>query len=125
MVGHFQAFRENVLSNLSDPCFNRAICEVMLNQKYFNGIGNYLRAEILFRLKIAPFEVARKVLEPIKASDEAGIKKEDSDLLDLCHSLPLEVLGLGPGKGVNGWLLSLPCEQNYYSFHSLASSKDL
>lgn len=41
--------RENVLSQLSDHAFDRPICEVLLNQKYFNGIGNYLRAEILFR----------------------------------------------------------------------------
>lgn len=41
--------RENVLSHLSDRAFDRPICEVLLNQKYFNGIGNYLRAEILYR----------------------------------------------------------------------------
>lgn len=41
--------RENVISHLSDHAFDRPICEVLLNQKYFNGIGNYLRAEILFR----------------------------------------------------------------------------
>lgn len=45
----FKYFRENVLSNLSDKTFDKPICEVLLNQKYFNGIGNYLRAEILFR----------------------------------------------------------------------------
>lgn len=43
-------FRENVLFNLSDKAFDRPICEALLNQKYFNGIGNYLRAEILYRL---------------------------------------------------------------------------
>lgn len=41
--------REKVVSHLSDRAFDRPICEVLLNQKYFNGIGNYLRAEILFR----------------------------------------------------------------------------
>lgn len=41
--------RENVLSHLADHAFDRPICEALLNQKYFNGIGNYLRAEILFR----------------------------------------------------------------------------
>ena len=46
----YQAFRSNVLQNLDDPAFNRPICEALLNQKYFNGIGNYLRAEILYRL---------------------------------------------------------------------------
>ena len=28
---------------------------ILMNQKYFNGIGNYLRAEILFELNINPF----------------------------------------------------------------------
>ena len=72
----------------------------MLNQKYFNGIGNYLRAEILFRLNIQPFEVARLVLQPIKDSDDVGVKREGPDLVDLCQALPLEVIGLGAGKGV-------------------------
>ena len=45
----YHAFRSNVLQNLEDSAFNRPICEALLNQKYFNGIGNYLRAEILFR----------------------------------------------------------------------------
>ena len=45
----YDAFRSNVLDNLEDSAFNRPICEVLLNQKYFNGIGNYLRAEVLFR----------------------------------------------------------------------------
>lgn len=49
----FFFFRENVLSNLSDKAFDRPICEALLNQKYFNGIGNYLRAEILYRLFLA------------------------------------------------------------------------
>ena len=36
-------FRSNILNNLEDVAFNGPICETMLNQKYFNGIGNYLR----------------------------------------------------------------------------------
>ena len=51
----YDAFRCNVLQNMDDIAFNRPICEALLNQKYFNGIGNYLRAEVLFRLvHIAP-----------------------------------------------------------------------
>ena len=43
-------FRKNIVDNLGGPAFkNKAVCEVLLNQKFFNGIGNYLRAEILFR----------------------------------------------------------------------------
>ncbi len=46
----YENFRQNVITNLEDSTFkNKAICEVLLNQRYFNGIGNYLRAEILHR----------------------------------------------------------------------------
>nr|XP_042717980.1 endonuclease 8-like 1 [Chrysemys picta bellii] len=62
----YEKFRENVLRNLSDKAFNKPICEALLNQKFFNGIGNYLRAEILYRLKIPPFEKARTVLEALQ-----------------------------------------------------------
>ncbi|NWI21027.1 NEIL1 Endonuclease, partial [Crypturellus soui] len=66
VLAEYAAFRENVLKNLADKAFDRPICEALLNQKYFNGIGNYLRAEILYRLKIPPFEKARTVLEALK-----------------------------------------------------------
>ncbi|XP_077452960.1 endonuclease 8-like 1 [Stigmatopora argus] len=113
----YKSFRENVVSHLSDRAFDRPICEVLLNQKYFNGIGNYLRAEILYRLSIPPFVPARSVLEGLDSEDtwedrkpvkdeildkktatKIKVKEERSDLLRLCHTVPLEVVNLG-GKG--------------------------
>ncbi|NXU08590.1 NEIL1 Endonuclease, partial [Pardalotus punctatus] len=106
VVSEYQAFRENVLKNLDDRAFDKPICEVLLNQKYFNGIGNYLRAEILYRLKIPPFEKARTVLEALKDQEQERRKKDPSltlskkvklmqenpDLLELCHTVPMEVI---------------------------------
>nr|XP_019934867.1 PREDICTED: endonuclease 8-like 1 isoform X2 [Paralichthys olivaceus] len=114
----YKSFRENVVSHLSDRAFDRPICEVLLNQKFFNGIGNYLRAEILFRLNIPPFVSARTVLEGLESEDSCEsdecvknekssaktkvVKKEEeaaaADLLRLCHTVPLEVVNQG-GKG--------------------------
>ncbi|XP_070214698.1 endonuclease 8-like 1 isoform X6 [Bos mutus] len=62
----YEQFRENVLRNLADKAFDRPICEALLDQRFFNGIGNYLRAEILYRLRIPPFEKARTVLEALQ-----------------------------------------------------------
>ncbi|XP_057580082.1 endonuclease 8-like 1 isoform X4 [Hippopotamus amphibius kiboko] len=62
----YEQFRENVLRNLADKAFDRPICEALLDQRFFNGIGNYLRAEILYRLRIPPFEKARSVLEALQ-----------------------------------------------------------
>ncbi|NXT75694.1 NEIL1 Endonuclease, partial [Zapornia atra] len=106
VLSEYQAFRENVLKNLDDKAFDKPICEALLNQKFFNGIGNYLRAEILYRLKIPPFEKARTVLEALKEQEQARKKKnpsltlskkvklmrENPDLLELCHTVPMEVI---------------------------------
>ncbi|XP_054632198.1 endonuclease 8-like 1 [Dunckerocampus dactyliophorus] len=122
----YKSFRENVVSHLSDRAFDRPICEVLLNQKYFNGIGNYLRAEILYRLKIPPFVPARAVLEGLKSDDvcedkkpvkkeihdkENRVKEERADLLRLCHTVPLEVVNLG-GKGYD------PEKKDYSDFEA-------
>ncbi|XP_012496042.1 PREDICTED: endonuclease 8-like 1 [Propithecus coquereli] len=103
----YEQFRENVLRNLVDKAFDRPICEALLDQRFFNGIGNYLRAEILFRLRIPPFEKARTVLEALQQrkpspeltlSQKIRAKLQNPDLLELCHSVPKEVVQLG-GKG--------------------------
>ncbi|NXX99613.1 NEIL1 Endonuclease, partial [Centropus bengalensis] len=106
VITEYGAFRENVLKNLDDKAFDKPICEALLNQKFFNGIGNYLRAEILYRLKIPPFEKARTVLEALKdqelerrkknssltLSKKLKLKRENPDLLELCHTVPMEVI---------------------------------
>ena len=42
-------FRAHVLANMEASAFGKPICELMLDQRYFNGVGNYLRAEALHR----------------------------------------------------------------------------
>ncbi|PIK61290.1 putative endonuclease 8-like 1-like [Apostichopus japonicus] len=54
VIFKFNHIKLNVLESLSSSEFDRPICEVLLNQKYFNGIGNYLRAEILYSRKNYP-----------------------------------------------------------------------
>lgn len=98
IVAHeYETFRGNVLENLKKAAFNRPICETLLNQKFFNGIGNYLRAEILYRCEIPPFTCARDVLEPL--AELPMVKSESPDILQLCHLLPSEVINLTGGVG--------------------------
>ena len=52
------------------------------------GIGNYLRAEVLHRAGVPPFEKACDVFKT-----EAGDR-----VLQLCHDIPMEVLNLGTKK---------------------------
>ncbi|XP_065436335.1 endonuclease 8-like 1 isoform X2 [Chrysemys picta bellii] len=59
------------------------------------------------RLKIPPFEKARTVLEALQhrkqspdltLSKKVKLKRENPDLLELCHAVPMEVIHMG-GKG--------------------------
>ena len=90
----YENFRKNVIEHLDVAAFNKPICEAMLDQKYFNGVGNYLRAEILYRASIKPFTQAREVLESL--DDEGDLK--NPDVLDLCNVVMKEVLSLNKGK---------------------------
>jgi endonuclease VIII-like 1 len=85
-VREFDKFKENVLSNLDKKEFNKPIHLVLMNQKYFNGIGNYLRAEILFHASQDPFIDARVAISTNPA------------ILDLCKQLPEEAYVLGGGQ---------------------------
>lgn len=81
------AFIANVMENLDKKAFDKPIHEVLMNQKYFNGIGNYLRAEILYRLPhINPFKPARTVLQ------------QEPQIFMLCKAIPELAYVLGGGK---------------------------
>ncbi len=64
-----EAFIKNIKDNLHKKVFEGRILEVLMNQKYFNGIGNYLRAEIIAQANINPFLPAKDVL-----SGQSGIE---------------------------------------------------
>jgi endonuclease VIII-like 1 len=43
--------------------FNRPLNEILMNQRWFNGVGNYIRSEVLFRTNIDPFKMANSLTE--------------------------------------------------------------
>jgi len=51
----FDNFKMNIINNINSKTFDKPICEALLDQKYFNGIGAYLTSEIVGRLDINPF----------------------------------------------------------------------
>jgi endonuclease VIII-like 1 len=85
----FELFVENLRTNSHRKIFDKPICELLMDQKYFNGIGNYLRAEILYRLDINPWTAAREAIKNIK-------------LLELCRTVPLESYEIGGGS-IKDW----------------------
>lgn len=80
-------FMANIIENLDKKAFDKPIHEVLMNQQYFNGIGNYLRSEILYRLPhINPFKPARDVLQ------------QEPQIFMLCIYIPELAYILGGGK---------------------------
>lgn len=100
----FQNFVRNVKTNLHKKDFDKPICEVLMNQKWFNGIGNYLRAEILNRVNVNPFVSAREALTACP------------DIYRLCRWAPLQAYSLGGGQ-LKDW-------ENPFGIEGTASSWD-
>lgn len=86
-VKNFDKFKENIISNLDKKDFNVPICEALLNQKYFNGIGAYLNSEIVGRLDINPFRNFNSLF-----------KKELEDMFNMILKCQVESYNLGGGE---------------------------
>ena len=88
-VLHPEEFKKNIKDNLRKRAFDKPLMEVLMNQEYFNGIGNYLRAEIINRLDdVNPFQPAR----------DAIVSGKGERLLELCSELPKQAYLLGGGN---------------------------
>ncbi len=97
----FRDFYKNVMDNIDKKAFDKPICETLLNQEYFNGIGNYLRSTILYYLDVNPFEEARKVI------------KENSNILSMCRDIPIKAYQLNGGQ-LSDW--KNPFDTDYDEF---------
>lgn len=85
----YKAFWDKVMTNLTK--LKKPLYEMLMDQKYFNGIGNYLRAEIIYRAgDVDPFL-------------PAGMQfTRYPKLLDLCRDIPLLAYAKGGGS-IKDW----------------------
>jgi len=67
--------------------FNTPLYLLLMSQKWFNGVGNYLRAEILHRLNIDPFQPMNQLS-----------KNELDSLIQLVHFCVRDAYTLGGGQ---------------------------
>lgn len=96
-VKEYVAFRLGVVAALAarPRSFDKKpICQVLHDQSLFNGIGNYLRAEILHRAGIPPFTCAKDVLMLLPPEQP----KHECDLLTYCRGVPEEVINMHLSK---------------------------
>jgi len=50
-VKEHKLFRKDILDNIyTHKDFNSLVVHILMNQRWFNGIGNYLRSEVLYRV---------------------------------------------------------------------------
>ncbi len=56
------AFKKNILDNIHHRDFNKPAHIAIMDQKWFNGIGNYLRAEILGKWNKNPFQPIKNII---------------------------------------------------------------
>lgn len=81
----------NIMTNLTKPAFRKPLYEVLMNQKYFNGIGNYLRAEIIYRLgNVDPFLPASMQLAKYP------------QIIQMCTDIPMLAYAMGGGS-IKDW----------------------
>ncbi len=86
IVKDFDKFKENVITNIGNKVFDKPICEVLIDQRYFDGVGNYLRSTILYYLDVNPFESARNVIN------------NNSEIFKLCQDVILKSYELNGGQ---------------------------
>lgn len=87
----FLKFKEHIHNNLHRAAFKKPIYETLMDQKFFNGIGNYLRAEILYRLP---------TLNPNTSGREAI--ESHPEILYLCQDIPMLAYAKGGGS-IKDW----------------------
>ena len=58
-----EGFRKHILQNIEHRDFKKPAHEQLMNQKWWNGIGNYLRAEILGKWGQNPFQPIRNLVQ--------------------------------------------------------------
>lgn len=81
-------FRKHIKEKLTKHRYKDApLNELLMNQSFFNGIGNYLRAEVLQRLDVNPFQKFSELSE-----------SNVNILLDLCKKCCKEAYILGGGQ---------------------------
>lgn len=62
MFDETEDFIANIIHNINHNDFSKPAHEALMNQRWFNGIGNYLRAEILGKWDVNPFQPIRNII---------------------------------------------------------------
>jgi DNA-formamidopyrimidine glycosylase len=87
----------------------KTLPELLMNQKLISGIGNYLKAEILWMAELSPHRTADSLNET-----------EWRDLHALCHIIPSESLFAGRGSSILTYRAKWMMDDEEYPHGTLA-----
>jgi endonuclease VIII-like 1 len=82
----YEEFVNNIYDNIDHKSFQREISELLLDQKWFNGIGNYLRSTILYYADQSPWMSAKDAI------------LQNPKILELCKEVPLVAYKMSGGQ---------------------------
>lgn len=115
-VFEFDEFKENIKNEIvrGKLNFSQTIYNIMMDQRLFNGIGNYIRAEVLYDLDINPFQSAYNVL--VNSHLHTTLKYNE-EFFDKCYEIPALSYQLG-GAEIKTWKNPIRNEsyRNFYNF---------
>jgi len=86
IIKEFDNFESNVFKSLDNKTFQKPIYEVLLDQKYFAGVGNYLRSTIIYYADVNPFSSTKEVIE------------NNPNFLKICYEIMQESYQLNGGQ---------------------------
>lgn len=86
IIQDFEKFEKNLKNNLNSKDFQKPIYELLLNQKYFAGVGNYLRSTIIYYADVNPFIDSKKIIE------------QNPNFPKICHDIIKESYNLNGGQ---------------------------
>lgn len=82
----YELFVNNIYDNIDHKSFQREISELLMDQKWFNGIGNYLRSTILYYADQSPWMSAKEAI------------LQNPKILELCKEAPLMAYKMSGGQ---------------------------
>jgi endonuclease VIII-like 1 len=99
MIKDFDKFESFIINNIDNKSFSKPIYELLLDQNYFNGVGNYLRSTIIYYANINPFYSSREII------------KKNPEFLKLCKEI-LETSYSKNGGQLKDWINPFQKESN-------------
>ena len=102
-LSEFNEFSRSIFSSLENKEFQKPMYEILMNQKFFNGIGNYLRAEILGRIDSDPNISSLKYIE------------KNPEVIRLCYEISKQAYEIGGGR-LKDWFNNEEIEDSSNNF---------